>query len=352
MNIKNSIFIPQLNSLRFFAAIAVVIFHFGKWSYPFNNGILNDYASAMNLAVSFFFVLSGFIMITVYEHLKIFSWKNTIKFYLKRIIRIVPLYIIALLLVSLGYLFSSNIELSIINFVESLFFLQAWIPTDALILNFTGWSLSVEMFFYLLFPFIVPFFLSKKNVFKATVIFWIINSLLFIFLYLWLGQSNVAVNNFIKYFPLLHLNQFLIGMLAGKIYLKGIKGGNLIFLLALLFLIIYLPYISNNSLITINHNGILAPVFALVIIGAASSTSIIKKLLSLPLFVKGGDASYGIYILQFPIYLAIYELYKICNIYDYLGEEGRFYIYLVFLVLISFLSFKTLEKLFKHLAHQ
>ena len=91
-------FIPQLNFLRFFAAIAVVIFHFGRWSYPFNH-VLNNYALIMNIAVSFFFVLSGFIMVINYKNLKIFSWENTKSFYIKRALRIIPLYVFALFLV-------------------------------------------------------------------------------------------------------------------------------------------------------------------------------------------------------------------------------------------------------------
>jgi peptidoglycan/LPS O-acetylase OafA/YrhL len=338
---EKKIFIPQLNSLRFFAAVAIVIFHFGKWSWPFNQS-LNNYASIMNVAVSFFFVLSGFIMATVYEKLKDFSKENAKKFYIKRAARIVPLYVLALIITSVGYIFLTN-NISLKQFLESLFFVQSWIPADALSLNFTGWSLSVEMFFYALFPFVFPFISSRKHVLRDSLIFWLISNAIVLFLCFSLNQDVANINYFTKFFPLFHLNQFLIGIVAGLHYLKGTKKGNLLFLFCLLFLVIYLPFVSKGLISIAHHDGLLAPIFALLIIGAASSERTIKKILSWPLFVKGGDASYGIYILQFPVYVGVYHAYEFFNIYNFLGEEGRFYAFLLILILASYLSSRTFE---------
>ena len=334
----NNKFIAQLSSLRFFAAIAVVIFHFGKWSFPFNSF---PYTNAMHLAVSFFFVLSGFIMIINYNELKEFSYIRAGNFYFKRLIRIVPLYIIALIvLFFVSFFVDNDISISFDGFIQSLFFLQAWFPTNALSVNFPGWSISVEMFFYLLFPFIVPLFFNNSKISKYVFLFWLVSSIIFLWLFFNLDQTDIFIKNFTKFFPLLHLNQFLIGMMAGLVFLKNKMNGNIYFILAMLFLIVYLPLVPDNF---INHNGLIAPIFAFLILGAATSTSVIKKILSWPLLVKGGEASYGIYILQFPVYLIIYQFYRVTNTYEYLGEEGRFYIYLLFLILFCYISSKTLE---------
>ena len=150
---------------------------------------------------------------------------------------------------------------------------------------------------------------------------------------------------FIKYFPLLHLNEFLIGMCAGLTYLKGINKKALLFFFgSLIFLFFYLPLIPEYN--TIHHDGLLAPIFALLILGASKLKTIILS--SKPL-IKLGNTSYGIYILQFPIYLIIYKLYNDLNIFNFLGEEGRFYIYLMILILISYLSSITFEKWMKNI---
>jgi len=275
-------------------------------------------------------------MTIVYNKLKTFSVKNAKDFYIKRIARITPLYILALILTSLCLID----QFSITHFLESLFFIQAWIPQDALTLNFPGWSLSVEMFFYLLFPFIFPLISSNK---KIPFIIWGVSNLAIVILCFGFNQDNTIINQFTKYFPLLHLNQFLIGITAGFFYLKGIKKNNALFIFSFLFLIIYLPLISQGTLPTLHHDGLLAPIFALLIVGATSSTSFIKKILTNPFFIKMGNASYGMYILQFPIYYITYKIYKTLNIYSYLGEEGRFYTYLIVLILIAFLSSITFE---------
>lgn len=332
---NNKIFLPQLNSLRFFAAIAIVIFHFGRWSFPFNDGLLNNYSLSFNLAVSFFFVLSGFIMATVYNDLKTFSLKKALFFYLKRFARIAPLYLLALIITT----FLVNQKFFLEDFFLNLFFLQSWIPEHALSLNFTGWSLSVEMFFYLLFPFVFPFIANKNNIFKFTFIFWLLSNLAVLILFSF--DYNIS---FIKYYPLLHLNEFLIGMYAGIIYLKGINKEKLLFFGSLLFLLLYLPLIPKFNVI--HHDGLLAPIFALLILGV---TGLKKTILSNKLLVKLGDASYGIYILQFPVYLIVYKVYEYLNIFDFLGEEKRFYIYLIILIIISYISSITFEKWMKNI---
>ncbi|MBP6914262.1 acyltransferase [Candidatus Parcubacteria bacterium] len=341
----NKTFIPQISSLRFFVAMAIVVFHYGRWSWPFNQQLISDYASMMKLGINFFFVLSGFIMAINYEHFKEFSWEKTKEFYRKRIVRIMPLYLIALIVVFLIFFFNYYFDQNILvtQFIESLFFVQAWNPKDAMSLNYVGWFISAEMFFYLLFPFIFPKIFSKKGALKQITIFWLISNLITAFLCFNLDQNNEFFRNLTRFFPLFHLNQFLIGITAGLFFSKGIKKGNTIFILSLLFLLIYLPIISRGLLPTLHHNGLLAPVFALLIIGAASSYGIIKKILSLPLFIKMGDISYGIYILQYPVYYLIYRFYDNFHFYNPLKEEGRFYIYLLILIIVAYISSKTFE---------
>lgn len=58
--------IPQLNILRFIAAMGVVVFHFGQKFFPFTTYPFSELAKHGGLCVGFFFALSGFILTVVY----------------------------------------------------------------------------------------------------------------------------------------------------------------------------------------------------------------------------------------------------------------------------------------------
>ena len=92
---KNIHYFDSLNGLRFFAAFLVVIHHSETIRLSYNMFNLKQFSLFNNggLAVSFFFVLSGFLI--TYLLLKEKSVTNQIsikKFYLRRILRIWPLY--------------------------------------------------------------------------------------------------------------------------------------------------------------------------------------------------------------------------------------------------------------------
>lgn len=48
--------IRQLTFTRFLAALTIIVFHYGQDSFPFNNGLLHQFAKEGAFAVSFFFV--------------------------------------------------------------------------------------------------------------------------------------------------------------------------------------------------------------------------------------------------------------------------------------------------------
>src|SRR5690349_3485064 len=89
---KEKINIDSLTSTRAFAALLVVAFHFAN----INTGIpfIDRFFKNGNLAVSYFFVLSGYIMYLSYVDIYR-GYKNFIQ---RRIARIVPLYWVALIL--------------------------------------------------------------------------------------------------------------------------------------------------------------------------------------------------------------------------------------------------------------
>ena len=157
--------IDQLTFLRFITAIAIVVYHYGAAIAPFHFTAISFLFKQANLGVSFFYVLSGFVMMLAYAHkapinAKLFLWN--------RLARIYPIYILALLAVCIFFFF---VHASIYSkdFTLSLFCLQAWVPSAALSINKPGWSISVEALFYILFPFILSRCYALKTQIPYTV---------------------------------------------------------------------------------------------------------------------------------------------------------------------------------------
>lgn len=160
--------ITALTGLRGIGAVWVFLFHlFGNYELP----IIHQ----GNLAVPMFFVLSGFILSFVHEtdFCKIPNARTLKLFFSARLARIYPLHIFVLLVLLLfTTLLPSFIEryqsqrFSLPNFFATLFLIQTWgighftpfkDASDAW--NGPAWSLSAEMAYYLLFPWIANAFI-------------------------------------------------------------------------------------------------------------------------------------------------------------------------------------------------
>lgn len=137
--------LDQLTSLRFFAAFLIVIHHsvdlFGIKNIGINFG----------QGVSFFFVLSGFILTYVYPKLE--TWLEIKRFWRARVARVWPAYLVSFCLGFwlLHYQWVNEIALA------NLLMVQAWLPLSSYYFSYNAvaWSVSTEFFFYLVFPILI-----------------------------------------------------------------------------------------------------------------------------------------------------------------------------------------------------
>lgn len=102
---NHKLYFPNLNGLRFIAAFFVIINHTEqlKVYYKLGNGIVSDFAKNIGkLGVMLFFVLSGFLItyLLISEE-RITGKIHTKKFYIRRFLRILPIYILIILVVFL-----------------------------------------------------------------------------------------------------------------------------------------------------------------------------------------------------------------------------------------------------------
>lgn len=146
VTIKTDSKIDALTGLRWFAALGVYFYHFGlppqtpHWlaNLKYNGG----------LGVPFFFVLSGYVLSLRYKS----GVESYRRYFRSRSARIGPLYLVALLMMVI-YKSIPNFPKFDLQFFTHLFALQAWRDSDSgLSYNSPGWTISVEMFFYLIFP--------------------------------------------------------------------------------------------------------------------------------------------------------------------------------------------------------
>jgi peptidoglycan/LPS O-acetylase OafA/YrhL len=154
---KKRVYFPNLNGVRFIAALSVLIYHF------FDTTIFYGH-----LGVILFFVLSGFLITYLLLEEKEAEKAIAIKkFYIRRILRIWPLYFFIVLIGSIVFLVINNNDNSS-PFFNTLIYYLIFIPNVAFVLEigfkYAGvlWSVGSEEQYYLLWPWLIKIKSDKK----------------------------------------------------------------------------------------------------------------------------------------------------------------------------------------------
>ena len=313
----NTMKISQLTAMRFFAALTVVFFHYGRET-PLNVYPLNQILFAGPIWVNYFFVLSGFVMWLTYSK-KI----TTSDYWVARFGRIFPVYTLSILAV-----FAFDPLVNDRTLTLNLALLQAWAPSY--ILNLPSWSLSVEVFFYLLFPIVRNLFVNKSITISAISIgvVWVASQVVFS----WNNWSDVQYN------PLFHLNSFLLGMLGGMLFFRYQWKHNFGLLLVSAGMAVGLLLIQDKLFIN-PMAGLLSPVFMLTILCLSKDQGWISKILSNRILILLGDSSYVLYIFQSLVHWGMDALRD-----NHIISNYSFYEYLAILVGFSVFIFLCFEK--------
>ncbi|MFG2022842.1 acyltransferase family protein [Streptomyces sp. NPDC048825] len=147
--------LPSLTGLRFIAAALVFAFHSSLTNFPLSPFADEDVAHGYEwlfskagwMGVSFFFILSGFVL----------TWSargsdTLTSFWRRRLLKIYPNHVVVWALAML--LFAAQFTPPS-AWVPNLFLIHSWFPQhDTFIsVNLPSWSLCSELLFYLLFPF-------------------------------------------------------------------------------------------------------------------------------------------------------------------------------------------------------
>jgi peptidoglycan/LPS O-acetylase OafA/YrhL len=328
----------QLTFLRFIGATSVVIYHFGRnadslaWA-----NIIWDRANA---SVSFFFVLSGFILAHVYGG-KSF---RAVDFYVARIARVLPLYWIALLLTILYE--PRNHPLYMKWVLLSATLIQSWWIGYSQILNVPGWTLSVDVFFYLQFPFLLRMMSRWRTVTILAIagVAWALNISVHGYLNRFTDPYQYPyLRDFTYFSPFAHMATLLVGLAGGIVFHRWhprLRRAAIPLLVGSLALFFATLFLTPHRAIHYLHNGLLAPLFVVFLWGLGSNPNLrVARWLRWSPLVALGEASYGIYILHFPV---LFMFHALADRFE-LSVDAFFWIYYAVLVLVSLLALKEVD---------
>ncbi len=336
-----------LNGIRTIAAVCVVLSHL-RVLLPEFPVIQGNSFDMTNYAVTMFFTLSGFLityLLFMEKKKKEISIKN---FYIRRILRIWPLYFTYLALAFITiYIYEPG---KLPGALPYYLFFAANVPS---IFNThlphlaQYWSLGVEEQFYIFWPWLMK---RSRNALKALIIFTVCFFLLVLFSHI----TNVEWNG-ISLLRVLEINRFecmSIGGIAALLCLQRhdlfIKTVTHPFTQVICWLSLLLMFVNKFHIPYFPDNGLVA----LVTCGLIVNLSFNKKtLISLEnrFFDLLGKVSYGIYIIH-PVVIFYYGmlLEKINT-----GTAGKLLLVyggvLLLTVLFAWLSYELLEKIFLRL---
>jgi peptidoglycan/LPS O-acetylase OafA/YrhL len=356
---KQKVYFPNLNGLRFIAAFLVIIHHIEQiksmsnidsyWNNPFVSVI-------GKLGVVLFFVLSGFLityLLLTEEHS--FQKISIRKFYMRRILRIWPLYFCIIIL---AFLVLPNIDIFVFpkygkdviysNLFLKLFLYAIFFPN--LVLSLLGivpyashtWSIGTEEQYYLVWPVILKFFKKHRIVLMILIIVFYLVFRLFL---------NTHYSNFIPYKNILvaFWNTFSIdcmaigGLFAILLFQKNkllkLIQNNILFYSTIIFTIllmlkgVYVPYF---------HYEFYSILFGIIILNFATNDTIKISLENNALNYLG-NISYGLYMYHpIGIVLALY----FCKSNNALTNWIIYPCSIVLTILLAGLSYKYFESFF------
>ncbi len=360
---KSHIYFPNLNGLRFIAAFLVIISHL-EWM-KFTEK-MDNYAAAPfikdlgSLGVSLFFVLSGFLITYLLLQEKKETGDISIKkFYIRRMLRIWPVYYVTVILsffVLPNFISISGYGLEMYNgsYYSKLFFFSFLMANVSYslysIVPFASqlWSVGVEEQFYLFWPLINKKF--KKNLHKILIyIIVLIVTLRIIFQMLYESHPDngklYILHHFIEHF---RIQDMAIGGLGAiilfykkELLLKFIHSRDI----EIINLTAAVVSVFSGMNYGIFNEEVYAMFFVIIILNAASNPNTILNLEG-KLFKFLGKISYGLYVYQIlAIKIAMLIVFTYCSFKN--DIQGNVFYYLLSTVLtiaISSASYYLMER--------
>ncbi|WP_311885820.1 MULTISPECIES: acyltransferase [unclassified Pseudomonas] len=310
--------IGGLTALRFFAAFAILIHHAKGNFFPpeFLSGL------PLDAGVTFFFVLSGFILSHVYSEKGIRSGLS--RFYVARFARLWPAHAFCtlMLLACIPYQrelldSANNVYILILN----LLMLHAAVPIPDVYFSFNAvsWSISTEIFFYMAFPLLLLWFSSNPALKLCAAIafgglFAYSLDALGIVYYAADKLNKVSSHGLVYISPISRIQEFMLGIVCQRL-LSGFQLGvvnkstaTFLEVSAILAIVFLTPILSSSASVFVGASYIafsefvrhtsMALLFAAVITCFYMDRGFVSRALSWRPLVFLGEISFSVYLIH------------------------------------------------------
>jgi len=310
--------LDALTGLRSFAAVNIVFFHFSN---PQWFGFLAPVVNAGYASVSFFILLSGFVLAYNYAARARAGKLGRVRFWKARFTRLYPIYLLSLMLswrmVAAEYGAHTH-RMFWTGMVLTPLLLQGWVPSLATFLNTPAWTMSAESFFYVIFPWLAKVRRPAEtwNYLVQLAGVWMLGMVPGM-LYVVFNPDGIAHPDrwswgpwlqALKYTPLPHLASFFFGILLADLDELVPRPGQLRLLLGLggfagIFAILEMGPLVPYAIL---HDGLLMPLFGCIVLGLAGQNPLAALMSWRPL-VFVGEASYCLYLLHFNLWNLMHD---------------------------------------------
>lgn len=346
--------LPALTSIRALFALMVVFSHFAGYHSLAVPDWLSDVA---NIAVSWFFILSGFIL--AYNFPTLPSTGDKLKFFVSRFWRLFPVQALTIFISILLFSSSRGIALHYTaDLFRSLLLIHTWeaIPFASQAFNVPAWSISVEWFFYLMFPLLIAQSWSIRTL--ITLMFLLVAAIWAQSLGCFTDQAHfqAAGDSFhptcyqvILYWPPARLWEFTLGILLCSISGRLQNPARSSFFQMVLFAFAVVAFFKRGEIASYFYHGFFSSFFSSWLIAAAIGATLILALsvpgpisraLSFKALVFMGEISFSVYM----THMLILRLADTTQIGSTLPIWTQLLVALVVINAVSAIIFTTVER--------
>lgn len=343
--------IKPLTSLRFFFAFMVFLSHIDFSSvekHSLDQSFNLFYFEEGYIGVSFFFLLSGFILAYNYKQKLLHNLVTKKEFWIFRFARIYPLHLLTLLLaipLTIKFMFATSWLHGIMKFGLNILLMQSFVPyTDFYFsLNDLSWSLSCEFFFYLMFPFLINFLSTKRAGLMTALVSMILIPVGIYFC------SETWLHPVFYINPLPRLVDFVIGILLFELFEKNFLRSIYIHpisatLMEVASILVFIIFIYFKDFIPQGYRFSCyywLPM-GFIIYSFSWQNGLLSALLSKKIFVVLGEISFGFYLIHI---LCIKYILIIHSKFSFIQNNYLLFTFiLATTIMASYFSYIIIEK--------